>query len=202
MTQNRVVIISGISIVILLLLFVGAGVVIARLRNTPPSANQKELILKLDYCNPDNIKPCIVSFSQDGNGTMSVNVLVPSRSFPNFYLVINRGGEEHRYECEKVKDLPNSLTCIGREMFPGEIMQFTLIASQNETVLAEGNFAIIGLMLATPEAATTELAGAIGTEQPTEFPTPFLLDIPTPIPTVTEPAYPNPSYPNPSYPNQ
>ena len=200
MTRNRLII-AGVGIFVILLMIL-AGVGIWRLSNAPSSANQKTLVLKLGYCSSENIKPCIVSFGQDGNGNMLVSVLVPSSNFPNFYLVINRGDEENRYECEKVKGVPNSFNCIGHAMFPGETLQFILISMRDNTVLAEGSFAIIGLLLATPEVETTEVAGTIGTAQPTEFPTPFLLGIPTPISTVTEPSYPNPSYPNPSYPNR
>ena len=199
MNRSRLIL-AGVGLFVVLMIIL-AGVGIWRLRNIPSSANQKTLILKLSYCSSEDIKPCIVSFSQDGNSNMSVNVLVPSFSFPNFYLIINREAEEHRYECEKVKDVPNNFTCIGREMFPGEPLQFILVATRDNTVLAEGSFVILGLMLATPESETTDVAGAIETAEPTESATPFLLEILTPVPTPTDPLYPNPSYPNPSYPN-
>ena len=199
MNRSRLIL-AGVGLFVVLVIIL-AGVGIWRLRNAPSSANQKTLILKLGYCSSEDIKPCIVSFSQDGNGNMLVNVLVPSSSFPNFYLIINREVEEHHYECEKVKGVPNNFTCIGREMFPGEPLQFILVSTKDNTVLAEGSFAILGLMLATPEAETTGLAANLETAQPTESSTPFLLEILTPVPTPTDSFYPNPSYPNPSYPN-
>ena len=194
MTKNRVITFSMIGIVFLLLIFVGVSAGLTRLRSQPPRANHKALITKLDYCSAEDKNPCIVSFSQDDTGDMLVNLFIPSPSFPKFYLVVSRENKEIRYQCKKVKDYPNSALCKGPAMLPGETLQFTLIATRDSTVLAEGSFAIIGLMLATPESATTEVAGTIETI-PAESLTPSLLEILTPLPTI--PSYPNPSYPNP-----
>jgi len=199
-TRNRLILAGAGLFVVLFIILLGIG--IWHRANPPLTANQKTLISKLGYCSSDNRNPCVVSFTQDGTGNMLVNLLVPSASFPNFYLVISRENAEIKYECEKIKGFPNSVSCKGPEMFPGEILQFTLISTRNNTVLAEGSFAIIGLLLATPDVETTEMAETIETSQPTESLTPFLLELPTPIPRATEPSYPNPSYPNPSaYPN-
>ena len=132
---------------------------------------------------------------------MLVDILLPSSGFPNFYLTISKDGEEYRYECKKVKASPSHAQCVGREMQPGEAMQFTIISIADKGVLAEGNFSIIGLLLVAPGV---EVVDAI---RPTGSPTPFLFESPTPVvgtptPTVTPVSYPNPtSYPNPSYPN-
>ena len=102
------------------------------------------------------------------------------------------------YECEEVEDLPNTVRCIGRELFPGELMKFTLIAEGDEQVLAEGQFAIIGLLLSTPIAEVIETPAA--TEVPMEdVLTPIVPGKNTPVPTATLPSYPNPDpgYPNP-----
>ena len=66
------------------------------------------------------------SFSQDAEGHMLVDLLIPSSAFPEFYLIISRGDERFQYECDKVKDIRTQVQCIGREMFPGESLQFTL----------------------------------------------------------------------------
>ena len=128
---------------------------------------------------------------------MLVNILVPASAFPSFYLTISREGEEYRYKCEKAEDLPLNVYCTGQELFPGELLQFTLRANKDERVLAEGQFAIIGLLLSTP------LAEVIEQTDLTESPTPFLLEVLTPsLPTQTPTpsVTPSPSYPNPSYP--
>ena len=190
--------IVGISIAVVLVVLVIAGVVylLARLKNQP-QAKQRTLISELVYCNSHDIRPCIVSFSVDADGNMLVNLLIPASNYPDFYLTISAGEVVNRYECEQVEDFPTNVYCTGVEMPPGEPLQFNIIALEDETILAEGNFAIIGLLLPNPaqEATTTALV--------TESPTPFLLDFPTPSPTLRVTATRTPSYPNPtSYPNR
>lgn len=126
---------------------------------------------------------------------MLVNILIPSSTYPKFYLMISRVDEEYKYECKKTKGFPTSVSCIGREMFPGELLQFTLYADEDEHVLAEGQFAIIGLMLSTPVAEALELTPS--PESPTESPPSIFLEILTPTPSATSESYPNPSYDNP-----
>ena len=127
---------------------------------------------------------------------MLVDILVPSSAFPDFYLTIRKEGKEYRYECEKAEDFPTDVYCTGQEIFPGELLQFTLISNEDERVLAEGQFAIIGLLLSTPIAEAFEPAPP--TAPPAEFPTPIFLEVLTP--TASTPTTPTPSYPNP-YPN-
>jgi hypothetical protein len=92
-------------------------------------------------------------------------------------------------------------------MYPGETLQFTLVSIEDNTVLAEGKFAIIGLLLPNPEQEVTTTPSATVspavTEAPVATPTAFFLETITPIPTqpfqvtptssATMPSYPNPS---------
>lgn len=202
MNRNRLI--AGIvAAVVLLSVLVTAGIRLWHSTREAPRAGQKIFVARLGYCGAEDIRPCIVSFSQDGMGNMLVDILIPSSTFPDFYLIISRGEERFQYECEKVKDLPNQVQCIGREMFPGELLQFTLVSIEEERVLAEGQFTIIGLLLSTSVAGASE-----STPSPTEFSTAVFLGgftpvVATPTPSATPPSYPNPSsYPNSSYPNQ
>jgi len=187
-----------ISIAVGLVVLVIAGVVYLLSRfKTQPQAQQRALISELVYCNSHDLRPCIVSFSVDTDGNMLVNLLIPASNYPDFYLTISDGDVVSRYECQQVDDFPTNVYCIGVEMNLGEPLQFNIIALEDDTVLAEGNFAIIGLQLPNPaeEATTTALV--------TESPTSFLLDFPTPSPTLRVTATRTPSYPNPtSYPNR
>ena len=196
MNQKKMVV--GISIAVVLVVLVIAGVVYLLSRfKTPPQAQQRELISELVYCNSHDLRPCIVSFSVDADGNMLVNLLIPASDYPEFYLTISDGEVANRYECEQVEDFPTNVYCTGAEMYPGEPLQFNLIALEDETILAEGNFAIIGLQLPNPaeEATVTALVN--------ETPTPLLLDFLTPSPTLRVTATRTPSYPNPtSYPNR
>lgn len=118
---------------------------------------------------------------------MLVNVLTPGPSFPDFYLKIIHSKGENIYECEKVERFSTSVYCIGEAMRLGEVLHFMIISVDGEVTLAEGQFAIIGLALSTPEFA--DLSPTIDL---TASGTPGGLKTPTP-------SYPNP-YPNPPYP--
>jgi hypothetical protein len=196
--------IVGISIAVVLVVLVVAGVVYLFLRfKTQPQAQQRELISELVYCNSHDLRPCIVSFSVDADGNMLVNLLIPASNYPDFYLTISNGVVENRYECQQVEDFPTNIYCTGVEMFPGEPLQFNLISLDDETILAEGNFAIIGLLLPNPEEEATGTALATETFDSFGTPTPLMLDFLTPSPTRRVTATRTPSYPNPtSYPNR
>lgn len=193
MNRNRLVV-GIVAAIVMLLVLIVAGIRLWRSTRETPHAGQKVLVARLGYCGAEDIGPCIVSFSQDEDGNMLVNLLVPSSRFPNFYLTISREGEPvYRYECEEVEDFPTNVYCIGETMFPGELLRFTLISNKDNHVLAEGQFAIIGLLLSTPVAGALEPTIRPGSAIKT--PTPMFLEVLTPVaatPTVPSTSYPNP----------
>lgn len=187
------------------MLAVVAGLWLWRSSDRTRPAGHRTPITQLGYCGPNDVKPCILAFNLDSDGSMRVNVLTPASTYPNFHLTISREAEEYRYECKKAKGLLTRFVCTGQELFPGELLQFRLVSIRDDKVLAAGSFTIIGLMIATPDTEPTETGVLIETGAPTESPTPFPLEFtPAAIPTATptpDPSYPNPSYPNPSYPS-
>lgn len=211
--MNRKKLIIGVAIGIALICIALTVVGIQRWRkNHQPKAQQKILVSNLAYCNSNNDKPCIESFSVDADGNMLVNIITPNSSYPEFYLTISNDTILNKYECQKVEDFPTNVYCTGPEMYPGEALQFTLISVEDDIVLAEGKFAIIGLLLPNPNPETTETPAltetvdGTGTFQPTGTPTAILLQTLTPSPTLrpgitSTPTQSTPSYPNPtSYP--
>ena len=191
--RNRLIVGGTIAIVIIILL----GYRLTQSQKSEPSANQRSPLAELAYCDSENARPCIVSFSLDSAGTMLINVLTPETDFPSFYLKILHEAGESVYECQKVKGFPANRYCRGQKMQVGEILQFLLISKSDDTLLAEGNFAIVGLALPTPEAQLTiSPTGTTTGEEPLETVT--ATDIPTPVESTPSPSYPNPPYPNPS----
>ena len=188
MNRNRLI--AGLG---LLAVFIIIGIIGIRLslrsRTPTEQAGKRTLITELAYCNSNDIKPCIVSFGLYVDGRMRIDINTPSISYPNSYLTIGSASATNRYECKKKPDLPTQVVCTGAQMYPGEILQFTLIASDDDRVLAEGKFAIIGLLMFTPGPEATE------TLEPTETPTPTPLTIPTA--TRRTRGTGTPSYPNP-----
>lgn len=189
----------------LLVLLIGTIVGVSRLRNETPESSKRLLVAELGYCGVNGPRPCIESFYQDGDGYLLVNVLTPNRNYSEFYLTITRAGELNRYLCQKDKVVPVQRNCLGKNMPLGEMLEFSLIAVTDERVLANGQFAIIGLLLATPSVNATETAvtEVVALEETSP---PLLLEFPTssvsPFSTPTEPSYPNSgtSYPGPNYP--
>ena len=159
-------------------------------QSTGSGVGEREPIPGLAYCSSNEARPCIASFSLDPHGQMLVNVLTPGLSFPAFYLKIVQNEGENVYECKKRERFSTSVYCIGAAMRLGEVLQFMLTSVDGEITLAEGQFAIIGLALATPEFADLS-----PTVDPTASATPGGLKTPTPIRTPATPSYPNPPYP-------
>ncbi len=210
MNRKRLIIGASILITAALITICVFGIQWWR-KNHQPQAHQRQLISSLTYCGSSDVKPCIVSFSVDADGNMLVSLLTPDASYPDFYLTIGADNVVNNYKCQKVKDFPTNITCTGIEMYPGATLQFTLISLEDNTVLAEGKFAIIGLMLPNPNGEATETPSGTETIGPAESATAILLEILTPLPTkpfgitrtptALTPSYPNPtSYPNSSYP--
>src|SRR5687767_2601449 len=184
--RNRLMLVSVVLAVFIILLIYG----LLWWQSRQSGTGQRSLISDLGYCSSNNTRPCITSFSLDSDGNMLVNVLTPGLSFPKFYMKIIHSKGENIYECEKVKKFSTSVYCVGEAMRLGEVLHFMLISVDEEATLAEGQFAIAGLALATPE-----LARPSPTVDLTASATPGGSKTPTPIRTPATPSYPNPPYP-------
>ena len=156
----------------------------------------------LAYCQPEQTGLCVVAFSQVIDGAMQVNIQTPYTHYPEIILKISRNGQESTYECKPMDTLATGIVCLGASQTPGEVLNFKIISKSMGTLLAEGNFAIIGIALFTPEAAATATETPTETLTPTETvlftdtPAATRLNTPTPTGTRGPPSYPNPtSYP-------
>ncbi len=168
-----------------------------------PQLGHRTPIAELAYCGTDLNQLCIVSFTQSIDGSLQVNFQIPDFFYPDFILAINNNGQESTYACERGDNRFTTVICRGASQVPGQTLEFQAISKDSGTLLAEGSFAIIGIALVTPEAASTATVQSTETPTETETPTPTLPLFKTPTATLmpTVPAYPNPtSYPNPSYP--
>jgi hypothetical protein len=174
---NRKRLILGISIAVVLVILSISGLAYWReWRRGQARVDQRFPLQGLAYCSSNLVKPCVISFSQDSKGNMLVNFLTDGAFYPDFYLKIKTGENEHIYVCEKVNTFATSVYCTGKALPVGQVLQFFIISLNEEVVLAQGNFPIIGMALAGPEI--------------------FLS--PTPTDVATPEATPSPSYP--SYP--
>jgi hypothetical protein len=201
---NRKPLILGISLSTLLVIVILSGLFLFnKWKGSQASVGQRFPLQSLSYCSSDQVTPCIVSFSLDSNGNMLVNFLTAGAFYPDFYLKIKQDENNHIYTCQKVNKFAASVYCSGAAVPIGEVLQFSIFSLKENVLLAEGNFAIIGLALGTPEVASSPTIGTPLTPSLTEV---ITLQTPTgvrltPIRTPTQPpSYPNTSYPNRSYP--
>ncbi|HEX6035888.1 MAG TPA: hypothetical protein VFY83_15730, partial [Anaerolineales bacterium] len=105
---------------------------------------------------------------------------------PDFYLAIKTSENEYLYVCDKVNRFATSVYCTGKTLPVGEVYQFMIFSLNEEVLLAQGSFPIIGMGLVTP----------IVILPPTPTFTPTITAVPTdiePESTPTRPSYP--SYP-------
>lgn len=172
---------------------------LARGREEQPQVDHRSPVDALTYCGAEQGVLCIISFSQQVDGAMQIDIQTPYAFYPEFIVTINHNGQESAYACERVEATSTAVTCTGASQVPGEVMEFKVFSKNWGTLLAEGSFAIIGIALLTPEVEFTATLEGLTTVTPTET----LTVVPTlasRFNTLTPPSYPNPSYPNPSYP--
>jgi hypothetical protein len=188
-TRNRFLL-SSISVVLVLLIVSGLVLWRERQRNQA-RVDQRFPVQGLKYCSSSPVTPCVVSFSQDADGNMLVSFLTDGAFYPDFYLKIKAGEEEHIYVCEKVNTFATSVYCTGKAMPVGVVLQFFIISLKEDVLLAQGNFPIIGIALAAP--------GIFAPPTPTTGPTAVFTSVTPEIPETPE-STPSPSYP--SYPGR
>ena len=210
MKLNRAARDAIIFVVFAILIIIGLRSIFPHTDVGTESTNQKHAIAELGYCSASDAKPCVVSFSIDTQGSMFIDLVTPRATYPEFYVTITSASANNRYECTRLPNLPTNILCTGPQLNPGEPLHFSLFATDDNRLLAEGTFNIIGLMLATPGVGVTTTP----TETVTETDTPGVIDLfeatSTPVPasttilfptvTTAVTSYPNPSYSNSTYP--
>jgi len=178
---NRKRLILGITTLILLAVLIVSGLFLSQWRENRRSRVDRRFPLQgLGYCTSDSVKPCVVSFSQDSDENMLVSFLTDGAFYPDFYLKIKTDQSDHIYVCQKVNRFATSVYCTGKLLPLGKVFQFLIFSINEDILLAQGSFPIIGIALATPEVFSS--------------PTPFVI----PTEGFTPVATPSPSYP--SYP--
>jgi hypothetical protein len=205
---NRNRLIAGGAVGFLLILIIAGLTLLSReLRSGQAQVNQREPVQKLGYCDSRQIAPCIISFSRDSTGKMLINILTRGASFPDFYLKIKHTQGESIYPCTEVEKFATSVYCAGKVLPLGEALQFFMLSINDNQLLAQGNFSIIGMAFSTVEifSPPTESPTASSTVPATDGASPIVTSTGatptrTPIRTPTRtPSYPNPS--TPAYPN-
>jgi len=198
---NRNRLITGLAILLMLVVLVFYFLIASLSRRAEqPQLDHRSPVDALTYCGADLDTLCIITFSQKVDGDMQISFQTPFSYYPEFLVKIDHEGEESSYECERVEANSTNVVCTGKPQVLGEVLEFRVFSKNWGSLLAVGNFAIIGIALFTPEGeVTAALEGGI--ETPTTTPTvASSFNTATATQTALTPSYPNPSYPNPSYP--
>ncbi|MCQ3935883.1 MAG: hypothetical protein DPW18_02430 [Chloroflexi bacterium] len=154
------------------------------------------------YCGADLEDLCVLSFGRDGDGNTIVNLFVPEKKFPAFYLLVERVTGESRYECDKNDDVPTIVWCIGASINLDERIEIRILSKKDDRLLAKGRFTVTAVLIAS--APTAEGSSELGASTPragnnTQVPTRTLAPGETPPPggtpaptsTAATPGYPN-----------
>ena len=191
MTRHRLIL--GICVALSLLLIVSALALFQQWKSRQARVEQRVPLERLGYCDPNPVTPCIVSFSQDADGNMLVNFLTEGAFYPDFYLTIKTEDREHLYVCDKVNRFATSVYCTGKSLPVGKTYQFLIFSLNEEILLAQGSFPIIGMGLVTPVVIAPPTPTSTATVP--VLPTTLSTTLPTIAPgsTPTRPSYP--SYP-------
>lgn len=184
-----------------------------------PNADSAEAVpepLRLEYCGAELEQPCVLSFGRDGDGNTIINLFVPKKKFPAFYLKVSRVTGESIAECDRYEEIPTTAYCISAPINLDERIEISILSKADDILLAKGRFTMTAVLIAAgggeavtsqPQATETQPAFAVKTRTPS--PTPRFSGTAgssTPSPRVTgtvESSTPSPtvSYPNsPSYP--
>jgi hypothetical protein len=178
-TRNRLIL--GISIPVALAILIISGLALFReWKSRQARVDQRIPLQGLNYCNSNQVTPCVVSFGLDSDGNMLVNFLTDGVFYPDFYLKIKTGAAEHIYVCQKAYKFATSVYCTGKALPIGEVFQFLIFSINEEVLLAQGNFPIIGMALAPP--------GVFSPPTPSATPTDGF--VPEDTPTPSYPSYP------------
>lgn len=154
--MNRKRLIAGLAMLIVLMLLCGFGSRIALniWKGRQGQIGQREPLPSLGYCSSQQIRPCILSFNLTPDGDMLINILVRGTA-KSFYVKIIHKGSEYIYECKKASQYSTHVSCTGQPMPIGETFSFLIVSKEEDIILVEGSFSIVGLALATPEIAIT-----------------------------------------------
>ena len=207
-SMNRQRLVMGIGIAFLLIVSIAGLIRLStEWQGRQTQVSWRQPVSGLAYCDSNQVTPCIISFSLDRKGEMLVNILADDPLFPAFYLKVKHDDGESIYPCQEVQGFSTSVYCIGKALPVGNVFQFFILALDDNRLLAQGNFSIIGMALSTVEVFSSANAGTPSTplsvsttgSLPPQTPTPTGV---TRTPTVTRtPSYPNPGTGTPGYPN-
>ena len=199
---------AGICLLICLVLFAGLGWSVFRAQDATPTATVEPDVF--NYCGAQLTSLCVLSFGRDAFGQTVINLYVPPRTYPSFYLKLLRATGESEYVCTANKTVKTSVYCVGDALNLGEGLVMQLLAEKDDRLLAQGDFTLKAFLVPSvvvddetasdsPEPAST--SKPTSTPKPESTPTPFDFTEGTFVPTSDSESTVTPTSTSQSYPN-
>lgn len=148
-----------------------------------------EPIPSFGYCGAELHELCILSFGRDANGNAVINIFVPERDFPDFYLRVRRPDRESVYVCVKNEEAPTSVLCMGDVINLNERVEIDVLASEDYRLLARGTFTLKAILISSQAWDAATPPSETETSAPERTGTPPASTA-TSTPSVSYPAYP------------
>lgn len=198
---------TGIFLIFCLVLFAGLGWYVFRGQGAPPTATTEPDVF--NYCGAQLTSLCVLSFGRDAFDQTIINLYVPPRTYPSFYLKLLRTSGESEYVCTVNKTVKTSVYCVGDALRLGEGFVMQLLAEKDDRLLAQGAFTLKAFLVPTvvfnEDESASESPEPASTAEPESTPTAFDFfeetitptadlngtDTGTGTPTPTSESYPN-----------
>jgi hypothetical protein len=159
---------AGIGVICFTLL-AGSGWAVSRFTRTPTPTIAP---VSFGYCGESLTGLCVVSFGRDAFGNGIVNLYAPPEKFSEFYLNVVRKSGEERFDCVWVEEVETSVYCFGAPLILGEGMEIQIRSLTDDSLLAQGTFALTAFLVQTPPVQSA-LEEAAATPTPDGTPTPL-----------------------------
>lgn len=138
------------------------------------------------YCGAEFTSLCVVSFGRDALGNTVINLYVPIRRYPIFYLKVVRQSGEQRFECESNRDVKESVYCTGSPLNLGEGFNIQVVSEKDNIILAEGEFSLIAFRVTTPMVGGVDSINTPGVLNTESTPSIETKKTPTPSQPISE----------------
>lgn len=200
---------AGIFLLVCLVLFAGLGLSVFRGQSATPTATVEPDVF--NYCGAQLTSLCVLSFGRDAFDQTVVNLYVPPRTYPSFYLKLLRTSGESEYVCTANKTVKTSVYCVGDALNLGEGLVMQLLAEKDDRLLAQGDFTLKAFLVPTvvlnEDESASESSEPASTSRPTSTstlestPTSFDFFEGTFVPTSESGSMVTPTPTSQSYPN-
>lgn len=158
LTSNQKILLIAFALILL----IGISICIASILFFTPSSTTEEPTAEpyttIQYCRNNPQELCLLSFGRDIYGNAVINVFIPDKEFPEFYLRIVRATDEIIYVCTQSES--STIVCKGDALNLGERVEIFVTSTESYQIIAQGTFLIKAIYISPQEDATTDSSTA------------------------------------------